>query len=362
MSKKFETALLQADQSLQMTSQFQQFPKIRPFHYVSHKQVNEPLPETVRYGAKVKLHGTNAAIRINGDNTVCAQKRSGDVPAEKDNAGFATWLSTCRHSWISAVRKVEELASGTIVIFGEWAGRNVQKMPADAVTKLPDRNFFVFGILVDNTYYSDPEFIKPAVPDIPHVFVIPWFLGPELEEMRVCFGSDSSVIAFTNVINDAVTQVSKTDPYIKEMFGIEGPGEGIVATIEYIEQPNTSKCGHVSLEEMVMYIFKAKSKLHGEGTGPAVRIAPLVPSSLQNFVVEFVTEARCCQGRAEVFGDAVEGRLIRDFISWVRNDVYDESGLERKAMGIEWEEVKGLVCRAASIWIAAEYERSKQSR
>src|SRR5271169_1940456 len=53
---------------------------------------------TVLYKAKVKLHGTNAAVQIAADGSITPQSRESLLSLEKDNAGFCRFVvATCMH-------------------------------------------------------------------------------------------------------------------------------------------------------------------------------------------------------------------------------------------------------------------------
>ena len=46
----------------------------------------------ITYRAKIKLHGTNAGIRVTSEGEVVAQKRTQIITSKNDNAGFAGWV------------------------------------------------------------------------------------------------------------------------------------------------------------------------------------------------------------------------------------------------------------------------------
>src|ERR1043166_8113021 len=98
----------------------------------------------IKYGLKSKLHGTNAAVRIDPDGKVTAQKRSSDIPGNSDNAGFRTWVEA-NEAYFSSLAQSKR----TPTIYGEWAGPGVQTNVA--VSSIPSKHFFVFAI----DYHTD---------------------------------------------------------------------------------------------------------------------------------------------------------------------------------------------------------------
>jgi tRNA-binding EMAP/Myf-like protein len=95
---------------------------------------------TITYRAKIKLHGTNAAVQITTEGRVAAQKRSQIITPKSDNAGFAAWVEN-NLEYFSALKTTEN-----ITIFGEWCGSNIQK--GVAISQLNRKVFAVFAIQI----------------------------------------------------------------------------------------------------------------------------------------------------------------------------------------------------------------------
>ncbi|EGD80306.1 hypothetical protein PTSG_10561 [Salpingoeca rosetta] len=58
-----------------------------------------PTPASVTYRAKVKLHGTNAAVQVHPDGTLVTQSRKNILGNGFDNAGFDAWVQSTAESW-----------------------------------------------------------------------------------------------------------------------------------------------------------------------------------------------------------------------------------------------------------------------
>jgi len=110
------------------------WPEIEGFHNV-RKSVQK-FPEllggstTVEYRAKVKLHGTNAAVQVRGDK-VLAQSRTQIIGPGGDNAGFAAWVESNQEEWKAAA------AGKPMIFFGEWCGPGIMK--GVAINKIPSK-------------------------------------------------------------------------------------------------------------------------------------------------------------------------------------------------------------------------------
>src|ERR1035437_7012068 len=80
--------------------EFLGFPSIEKFHnVVKAVGVYPVLAETgiVKYRGKVKIHGTNASVRVaNGEGYAefAAQSRTRIITPTDDNSGFAKWVET----------------------------------------------------------------------------------------------------------------------------------------------------------------------------------------------------------------------------------------------------------------------------
>jgi len=103
------------------------------------------LPVIVATGSE-KIHGTNAGFSYNEIDGEWYQSRKNIITPEKDNAGCAFFLSSKKDIFIETIKKIAEINNidlnvKGIVLFGEWAGGNIQKK--SALTGL-NKKFIVF--------------------------------------------------------------------------------------------------------------------------------------------------------------------------------------------------------------------------
>jgi hypothetical protein len=146
---------------------------IDQFHNVrrTFRETSPEGPHTATYRAKVKLHGTNAAVQVTPEGTLECQSRERIITPEDDNYGFARWVDSHRDAWLQTIMP------GTVV-FGEWAGPGVMK--GVAVGKIPSKVFAVFAMLVPNgkggrdLIVEPSEIAKILLPRTPCA-VLPWY-------------------------------------------------------------------------------------------------------------------------------------------------------------------------------------------
>lgn len=297
------------------------FPSIEGFGHVYRDAANGL---TVR--PKIKLHGTNGGVRIQGHN-VTAQSRN-NVLVGTDNAGFAAWVASQRKKWAS-------IGFDDTIIFGEWAGPGIQD--TDAVTKIARRTFFIFAMyhVEDDLMVTDPYVLEAVLPeDLEDVRVLPWAAPAQ----RVNYTNAGT---FTEHVSEIVEEIGRCDPYIKNTFGVEGPGEGLVFMPEF-------SC---SLQDFCKGTFKAKCEAHRvKKAAKAVSIKIDVPKDAVDFVMTFVTEARLKQGLAEACAGDRSPQNTGAFIKWIANDVRKESVVELEEMGIDYGAVAKFVVTAAREW------------
>lgn len=335
-------------------SDFAKFTSIEAFHNVlKTRNKMYPFIKEVVYFPKIKLHGTNAGIRVK-DGKITAQKRSETITLENDNFGFALWVEQNR-KWLESLYIDGIVLSQDFVIHGEWAGPGVQK--GVAVSKIPQRTFFAFAIETFDTkkFYTSPQlmnlhFYLRDLENVTDTFKI----LPQFEkDIKVNFEDNSSIASFVEHVNSVILPIEKVDPYIKEEYGIEGVGEGLVyyAWINPWETEIPEGHNIIQIEKELM--FKAKGEEHRVNKEKqAVQVDPEVLRTQQAFADKFVTEARCRQGLMEVFGKEIDLDIKQtpDFLRWVMKDILKESEDELVASGMEWKTVAKFCSSKASKW------------
>ena len=316
---------------------FTKWPSINKFSDVYFSAQRNQIKSAILRG-KIKLHGSNAAIRVQ-DSDLVGQKRSADVRIGDDNAGFAAWLD-----------KVEYFGGQTLsgmIFFGEWAGPGVQK--GDAVGSIPNKKFFVFAVapVTMLSVELDPdkiqELVTSAFGDHPDIIVLPWYT--EAKEVRMMDQDEAQ--AFINEATQLVDDVvAKEDPFIKETFGVEGPGEGIVYYA--LDQD----------EYWREWMFKVKSEAHTVNKSKnRNHVAPEKPDGIDDFIERFFTENRFEQMLNDTLGGVADRKQTGDFLKAVMSDVHKESVNEIELADFEWKDVAKYSVQKTRLWFMDRADR-----
>lgn len=319
---------------------FVSFPSIEGFFNVVKFTKSYPhyANDVYTYNGKIKLHGTNAGIRIkNGE--VVAQSRSQLIYPTSDNAGFAKWVDTTKDYW----KNVRGTDSVDLTVFGEWCGPGIMK--GTAVNQISRKIFAIFAInlLLDDEEYmfiTDPEKIRNYISfSHPDVYVLPW----HGESFQVDFRNEANLRQTAEMLNKRVEEIEHCDPWVKENFNIEGVAEGVVYYPDTIYR-------HVFSN----FAFKAKGEKHRVvKSKEAVQIDPEVAENIDQFVNLFVTDSRMEQGLFAI-GNSLEMKNIGPFLKWVSCDVFKESLAELEASGLTWDQVQKAVQNAARNWFISK--------
>jgi len=339
-------------QDLDLTKgDFHAFPSIRGFANICKEiAIVYPWPTrpTITFRSKVKLHGTNAGVRIYADGRVVAQKRTDDISVEDDNAGFAAWVDTM-HEYFSFLGLALADKNSFVVLHGEWAGPGVQKKAA--VASIPEKAFFVFSMETKDGHVVEPEALQAFLETeegLPaRVHVIPW----HSLEVSIDFNDREDAEKLAERMNEAVAQIDKIDPYIKDLYGIEGVGEGLVF------YPRGENFLTLRAHNGLSLLFKVKGTSHGEkGAGKAARTSAVPSAGAMEFARTHVHEDRLEQGLQAVCGTELPTmKHIGPFLGWIGRDVEKETIDEREASGLDWKkDCAGPVALAARTWLLAK--------
>ncbi len=322
---------------------FVPWPEIESYqHILKSIEVYPPMANLVPsggivYRAKIKLHGTNSAVRVNSDGNIFYQSRSQNITSTNDPFGFARWAETIQ--W--------PVCDSDYVLFGEWFGRGINK--GAAACMVPKKHFAIFGLYFpkDNTLLSEPSTIRlylsctaPEFWNHDNIYIIPWYWGDEKQLVDILGREDSE--RFVNMVNDHVATVKKCDPWIKQEFGVEGIGEGLV--FYPVNMGN-------QLTDISRFMFKAKGEQHRvTKTNKAAELSIVTPETIEQFINMFVTPARLQQGIDTVCQGQPTMRDIGKFIQWFQADVQKESKLELAESGLEWKSIAQPLTSAARKW------------
>jgi len=271
---------------------------------------NAPKP-IITFKGTVKLHGTNAGVSYNTTDGFWIQSRQNIITMEHDNAGFAFFVESHKNifqTMLNAIIFKENIDPSiyTTTIYGEWAGKGIQK--GVGISQV-EKSFFIFGVKVSNL--NDEEFVSYWIDSSKlHCPSYRIYNVEDFETYSVDVDFNNPQLAQNKVI-EITEKVEKECP-VARALGIEnGVGEGVVWSA-YYEGSNLR--------------FKVKGEKHS-----VTRVKTLAKvdtekiTSIQAFVEYAVTENRLQQAIQEVFG---EGDLsitkMGDVIRWVIKDIVEE--------------------------------------
>lgn len=322
------------------------FPSIESFRHVV-KFVRErcdhhgwPYP-TFTFHGDVKLHGTNAGVRLESDGQLIAQSRERDIKVGDDNAGFAAFVS--RNEDI--IRKYME-EHGFSLIYGEWIGPGIQK--GVAINQLPERQFVVFAARVPG------DARLRMFTGMFDVFTEGGWKPREIraEEITIDFSQPDAAVARLEAIT---AQYENCCPYGKS-FGIEGIGEGLVwkpiglGRGEKWNDPETLKWSDP--ETLNRLMFKTKGEKHSnKSAGSKVKVAVAAERIADfNALVEKLLPAwRLEQGLSWMRENGIEVSKPNtgEYLKWIAKDVLKEESDYIAASGFEDKVVMAEVGRKA---------------
>lgn len=272
----------------------------------------------VRFRGTVKLHGTNAAVVVEGGK-VSYQSRNRVLTVDNDNAGFAAWATQHENLWRGVAAPF-----GDIILFGEWCGRGIQN--GVALSELAPM-FVVFEALTIDNRQIDVEDIDwlpegaYRITDFPTWEVEIDFENPQLVQ--------NQLVEITNAV-EAECPVGKA-------FGVSGVGEGVVWSADVFGE---------------RVRFKVKGEKH---SSYRVRTLAMItaenPETVTQFIDNALTDGRMHQGVEflQEHGLPIALQSTGDFVRWIVADVVKEEADTMAAAGLDIEAVKKRLGSTAAI-------------
>lgn len=294
----------------------------------------------IDYLSKIKLDGTNAAVQILPDGNIVAQSRRRILSEKSDNKGFCAWVQRnekyFRNMLGSQIRTISKYFHLPFVIFGEWCGQGIQKNTA--ISKIDKKIFAVFAIQFNNRLVVCPQMMYALIPYHNDIYILPW----SKERISIDFSNKECIESAVDKINIQVNEIEKRDPWVYNIFRVDGVGEGIVLYPIY-------KSNSMYRDEYTRLMFKAKTKeTNVIKQKKSVQINPEVVESINEFVDLFVTQNRLEQAIENV--DYCDMKHISQFLKWINTDIKKESVDELEASGLEWKQVTKQITKKAKEW------------
>lgn len=277
-----------------------------------------PYPK-LDFKGSVKIHGTNAGI-VKYKDRVEFQSRNNVITKDNDNAGFARYYSYKNLDYIFSKFSFNDY----VAIYGEWAGRGIQK--GVSVSEI-DRIFVIFAIFVDGEWEKVPEDLYDFEYNIYNKNMFKNFM------VTIDFNSPEDSL---EEIKNMTLSVEDECP-VGKYFGISGVGEGIVFCCDDNEGLK----------------FKSKGEKHSVSkTKNVSNIDVEKINSVKEFVEYAVTENRLNQGiefLKETNADLSQ-KTTGIFLSWVFKDIIEEESDTLEQNGLSKKDVSTQIANKARNW------------
>jgi len=285
---------------------------------------------TLTFKGTVKLHGTNASVCFNSENGFWIQSRQNIITVEKDNAGFAFFAESRKSEFLTLLEILADEddnidAECTISIYGEWAGKGIQK--GVGISQL-DKAFYVFGVKVSkpqdeefNSYWIDSSNVRNTECRI--------FNVEDYETYSIDVDFNMPQLA-QNKCGEITEKVENECP-ISKAFGIDnGLGEGVVWSVEYKDS---------------VHRFKVKGDKHSVTKVKKLASVDIEKlKTIQDFINYSVTENRFNQAIENVFGkEDLDVKKMGDFIRWFVKDITSEEMDTMVENGLETKDVNKYI-------------------
>jgi len=319
---------------------FKAYPKIKQFkdivrdisfksNYKGKNDEGAPIYEEstkpiLKFTGTIKLHGTNAMVYYTPKEGICAGKRTSGLDPKQLTAhmGFNQFVQVVKKEYFTELladlysRLCKDTEYNQIIIYGEWAGKGIQK--GIGIAEI-DKSFYVFDCKIVNTNTDTFEWITlttlPALPE-EKVYLITDFPTYEIE---IDFNNPG---LSQNKLIELTTEVEKECPVAKQL-GINGIGEGIVWKTEWNDE---------------RFIFKVKGAKHSATKCKTLAsVNPETIKNIQSFVDYVCTENRIEQGIQET--NAKEKKDMPNLLRWIANDIISEENDTLQANGLKWKQV-----------------------
>lgn len=296
----------------------------------------EGILPTLKFRGSIKLHGTNASIirlkNEHGNIKTQVQSRTNIITPLKDNAGFATFVTTIDVNKIFDLIKRNGSVSDykIIQVYGEWCGGNIQK--GVALNEL-EKMFVIFAIKIDGLWMKDSELKNIKIPEqkIYNILDYPTFV------IDIDF---NNVSESAELISDYVDSVENECP-VGKSFGVSGTGEGLVFVC-VTEGWGDSR-----------FWFKSKGEKHQSSkTKTKVPIDIERVSNIDSLVDNFLTESRLNQGLDYLRENHMDisRKSTGNYLRWIFEDVVKEELDTITGNGFEPKDISSALSTKARLW------------
>jgi len=320
---------------------------VHHFRYIGKDENGDPIYDNVKelpiltFTGTEKLHGTNSSFCYDIDTEEeWIQSRQRIITPVSDNAGFAFFVEghkDCFHNMLNDIITENNLKNGTICIFGEFCGANIQK--GVALQHLP-KMFVIFDIKhVDQDenvswldYYCEPD----SDNSIYHVNNFSkWSVDVDLNNPKL----------IQNTLIDITMDIEK-ESHVGKYFGITLESEGKTTIGEGI----IWRC---KLNDGSVARVKIKGEKHQNSKVKTLaNVDTEKLESINDFITYACTENRMNQMKTDSseFVDISDIKNVGFFIRKMSQDILKEEIDAIVNSGLEWKDVARAISKRSSEW------------
>lgn len=283
----------------------------------------------INFTGTVKIHGTNAGIRISDKDIteVVAQGKDRTLTIQHDNAGFAAYCAGIPKTVLKEIYEAfNSKGNGVLTVFGEWAGANVQN--GVAVSELPP-HFIIFAAHLDNTYIPINKSYHNHDYRIYNIYEAPTF------SVDIDFSNPGNI---EEVLTQITLEVERECPWGK-LFNISGIGEGVVW--HKTDDPTDGT-----------YVFKVKGPKHSvrnNKNGKSATIDVEKVNNVNECVDIILTENRMLQMIKDKNIEIIPENF-GEFLKAVNFDCIKEESEVIIKNNLIWKDLSGVVAKRCKEW------------
>lgn len=310
---------------------------------------NDTVLPILKFEGTVKLHGTNACVVVNSDETIDAQSRSRILTLISDNHGFCMWLSKTKNIFLNEYKKyINDMNIKSLHIYGEWCGSNIQSNVA--LTGI-EKTFVIFSILQTNSDDSET-----------------WLSHDELNYLCNIKNNIRNIYEFKtyNVeidMNNPFSGFEKIDQFKDEIDKICPVAKSLNSTAECTNgEGNVWHCITKNYEHLY---FKHKGESHQRsGKKPKLqkiqeKLTAQQQECFDNFITTAVTVDRLAQGIEYLVEQNLEinQKNTGCYLKWFMSDVQKECETEFTLLSeqnISWSQIQKPITNMAREFLFSE--------
>ena len=287
----------------------------------------------VHFVGTEKLHGCNIGFQVGSDGAYVVQSRNQIVEETCNSSinGVREWMDKNSQVMVDIAFNItkenmlyEPLSTDEhderVILFGEWCGKNVQSKVA--LTTCP----FMF-VLFDVAMVVDGGFVwlkREKIKKIENIPEINFYNIHNFTVKEVTLSTREKCGEALCFINEETCKIDKLSPFVKDLNGVEGVGEGLVWTTELTLKERHAK---YSNNWCIQCKFKSKGKRHRVINTNNIKYDVETLGNIQKAVEYAITENRLTQCVQELGLEKHSTANTRKVIKWMIKDVQSEEDL-----------------------------------